>query len=295
MIHLEREWNIAFVTSDELLNVQIDDLFGGTCVATNKEMWEIKPRGTVVCGDLAEVLDDLRKLPIDMNHLDAAIVMFAAPTGMENFLAEVKGLLPDIPVCGAGASPDGNGTSVVFPSGDVSILLIADNRYQWKHEWKNLHTVLEDEISVITADSRTIEVVIEKGVKSNAKEWYHKECERLRCSGNEELSLISPAGYNIHTSFDGDRLHTGTDVSMDWLLNRGLLPRATADRKVEETLIESNTLVFGCAGLFGLLSNMPLTKDNTLMGFFHGEVLTTEGMPRFVNLMVSCLTVLSIE
>ena len=291
MIHLEREWNIAFATSDELPNVQIDDTFGGTSVASNKAMWEIKPRGTVVCGDLDEVLDDLSRLPVDTNNLDAAIVMFAAPTGMEKFLAEIKGLLPDIPICGAGASPDGDRSSEVFPSGDVSILLIADSRYQWKHEWKNLHTVLAEEISVITADSRTIEVVVDKGVKSNAKEWYHKECERLGCSGNEELSLISPAGYNIHTSFDGDRLHTGTDVSGDWLLKRGLLPKAMADRKVEEVLTEGNSLVFGCAGLFGLLSRMPLTKDNTLMGFFHGEVLTAEGMPRFANLMVSSLTI----
>ena len=203
---------------------------------------------------------------------------------------------PDVPVCGAGASPDSSGVRKVYPAGkDVSVLLIRDDRYKWQHDWLNLHRVINGKVSPKLVDNRTIKEIVYDGNVTAAKQWYIGECEKLGCSGNEQLSLITSEMYNIHTSFDGEFLHTGTNVFENSLLGLGFLKQDLAGEEIQKACNKKNTLYFGCAGLYGLSGKTPELDSSSLVGFFHGEVLTTKGGPRFANLMISRLTAVTPE
>jgi len=101
----------------------------------------------------------------------------------------------------------------------------------------------------------------------------------------EHLTLSDLRGVNAHLSQPGDKLKSGRDLQETMLL------RYVDHAKVYDTMRafydDPDAVVFGCAGLSGILDKPLDTKSLGL--FLFGEVCMVEGYAEFGNLMLSKL------
>jgi len=103
----------------------------------------------------------------------------------------------------------------------------------------------------------------------------------------EHLTMSDMRGVNAHLSCVDGVIKSGRD------LNETMVLRHVTHDKVYDTMRafydDENAIVFGCAGLSGLL-DQPL--DTTSLGLFlFGEVCTVDGTAEFGNLMLSKLVI----
>ena len=103
----------------------------------------------------------------------------------------------------------------------------------------------------------------------------------------EHLTLSDMEDVNAHLSCKDGVIKSGRDVHPQMKL------RYVAHEKVYETMRrfydDREAIVFGCAGLSGLLDK-PLDTDSLGL-FLFGEVCTVEGKAEFGNLMLSKLKI----
>ena len=109
-------------------------------------------------------------------------------------------------------------------------------------------------------------------------------CDRA-VSDCESITLSDLRGRNIHASFAGERLHTGADLPEGGWLELRTVSRTDAAKRLAAFCAVPDALVFGCAGLRGLLHAPLPVAPGTLVGFMFGELVTLAGRPQFGNLM----------
>ena len=241
--------------------------------------------GKVLVGSYEKILEDARNVTVD-NVVYAAIVVFGNAGGENTFLKELSKVVT-CPIVGGGAAIDSaSGRSGLIPGdGPASVFLITDDRFVYTTETRCIHDKVLGECILEVADPRTILTI--NGVDA-AKFLADKKRELgLMETDFEHLTLSDTHNINAHLSCVDGVIKSGRDLCEKMLL------RYVVHEDVYEAMRsfydDPDAIVFGCAGLSGLLDK-PL--DTTSLGLFlFGEVCTVDGISEFGNLMLSKLVI----
>lgn len=239
--------------------------------------------GQVFTGTYENILAQIKGM--DCNPL-AAIVMFGNAGGENAFLAQLQQYI-SCPIVGGGAAIDGStGRSGLVPDGgEAAVLLITDERFTYEAVTQCIHDEILEECTLATADPRTILTINGE----NAAVYLAEKKKQLGISESdfEHLTLSDMRNVNAHLSCENGVIKSGRDVQDTMLL------RYVAHEKVYEAMRnfydDPNAIVFGCAGLSGLLDQALNTSSLGL--FLFGEVCTVDKVAEFGNLMLSKLVI----
>ena len=247
------------------------------CVVTDPR----KLKAVVLTGTYEDILTGVQQVK---EPAQAAIVLFGNVGGENAFLAELQKTL-HCPIVGGGAAIDfaTNTSGLVTGRGEAALMLITDERYTYETETLCIHDRILGTCQLTLEDPRTILTI--DGV--DAVEFYNAKRKKfgLVDTDFEHLTLSDLRGVNAHLSQPGDKLKSGRDLQETMLL------RYVDHAKVYDTMRafydDPDAVVFGCAGLSGILDKPLDTKSLGL--FLFGEVCMVEGYAEFGNLMLSKL------
>ena len=247
------------------------------CVVTDPR----KLKAVVLTGTYEDILTGVQQVK---EPAQAAIVLFGNVGGENAFLAELQKTL-HCPIVGGGAAIDfaTNTSGLVTGRGEAALMLITDERYTYETETLCIHDRILGTCQLNLEDPRTILTI--DGV--DAVEFYNAKRKKfgLVDTDFEHLTLSDLRGVNAHLSQPGDKLKSGRDLQETMLL------RYVDHAKVYDTMRafydDPEAVVFGCAGLSGILDKPLDTKSLGL--FLFGEVCMVEGYAEFGNLMLSKL------
>lgn len=242
--------------------------------------------GTVLTGTYEAVLQQVEKLE-NLEQVQAAIVLFGNAGGENEFLRQLRQTL-HCPIVGGGAAIDGaTGKTALLTGGSpVALLLICDDRYTFEAQSLCVHEQLLEDCTLTLADPRTLLTV--NGVDAAAYLSEKKAALGLPDSDFEHLTLTDLYGVNAHLSKPAEQIKSGRDLCQHMQL------RYIAHEKVYDTIRafydDPDAIVFGCAGLSGILDRPLATPSLGL--FLFGEVCTVGDHAEFGNLMLSKLCIL---
>ncbi len=241
--------------------------------------------GVVLTGSYEKMLEEA-KLAVQQKPVQAAIVVFGNAGGENTFLAQLQKII-HCPMVGGGAAIDGaTGRSGLIPGdGPGAVFLITDDRYTYEAVTQCIHDEIIETCQLTFTDPRTILTI--NGVDAAAFLADKKAAYGLKESDFEHLTLSDLRNVNAHLSIDNGVIKSGRDVCETMLL------RYVAHEKVYDAMAQfyddPDAIVFGCAGLSGLLDK-PL-NTGSLGLFLFGEVCTVDGVAEFGNLMLSKLVI----
>lgn len=240
-------------------------------------------KGTVLTGTYAQILADATEVTASVY---AAIVVFGNAGGENAFLQKLQALFP-CPMVGGGAAIDGaTGRSGLIPGGgEAAVLLITDDRYTYTPVTRCIHTEILEECTLTYADKRTILTI--NGVDAGAYLKEKKAALGLKETDFEHLTLSDLRNVNAHLSCPEGVIKSGRDVCDKMLLR--YVPHEKVYGEMAAFYDDPDAIVFGCAGLSGLL-DAPLTPPSLGL-FLFGEVCTVDGVAEFGNLMLSKLII----
>ena len=238
-----------------------------------------------ITGSYSQILQEVRII-VEGNKIKAAVVVFGNAGGENVFLKDLQEII-HCPMVGGGAAIDGaTGRSGLIPGdGPAAVLLITDDRYTYEAVTECIHDQILDTCCVTFDDPRTLRTI--NGV--DAKEYLAEKKRELGLPETdfEHITLSDMRNVNAHLSCVDGVIKSGRDV------NEKMLLRYVSHEKVYGAMHafynDPNAIVFGCAGLSGLLDR-PL--DTSSLGLFlFGEVCTVDGVAEFGNLMLSKLII----
>lgn len=241
--------------------------------------------GIVITGTYADVL---AKVAENAQIVYAAIVLFGNAGGENGFMADLQKVI-SCPIVGGGAAIDGaTGKKALLTGGDqVAVLLITDDRYTYEAVTQNIHEDILEECTLTMADKRTLLTI--NGVDAATFLAGKRQALGLAETDFEHLTLSDKLGVNAHLSCVDGAIKSGRDLQPEMLLR--YVPHEKVYGVMEQFYDDKDAIVFGCAGLSGLLDK-PLTT-NSLGLFLFGEVCTVDGRSEFGNLMLSKLKIQS--
>ena len=239
--------------------------------------------GIVLTGDYESVLAQMKLVT---SPVYAAIVLFGNAGGENSFMQKMQELVR-CPTVGGGAAIDGaTGRSALLTgNGQVAVLLITDDRFTYRAVTQCIHDHILGEVKLTLADPRTILEI--NGV--NAVEFLRQKREALdlRESDFEHLTISDLNHVNAHLSCVDGVIKSGRDVQETMLLR--YVEHETVYDRMRAFYDDENAIVFGCAGLSGLLDR-PLDTGSLGLYLF-GEVCTVGNTAEFGNLMLSKLVI----
>lgn len=239
--------------------------------------------GVVLTGTYEQMLMDAKKIE---KPVKAAIVVFGNAGGENAFLADLQKIIR-CPMVGGGAAIDAaSGQAGLIPGdGPGAVFLITDEAYSFTAVTQCIHDEILGEVTLTTSDPRTILTI---NGEDAATFLARKKAEFGIAEGDFEHLTISDTDHvNAHLSCVNGVIKSGRDVNETMILRRVSHEKVYDDmRKFYD---DPDAIVFGCAGLSGLLDK-PL--DTTSLGLFlFGEVCTVNGKAEFGNLMLSKLQI----
>lgn len=235
--------------------------------------------GVSVCGTYKDILENIPE-----GKWQAGIVLLGNAGGENEFVRALSEKVCAPLVGGAGAiCPKTGESALITGRGEAAVFLISDENFDVSVKCENVHYDILGEHK-ITFDGRFIETVD----GGDALAWYNDRREKLGISENdfEHLTFADKNGINAHLSVRDGRLFSGRDLAE--VMELRYLPRDAAQERIENFYrADEDTIVFGCAGLKGTLSDGIRTKALGL--FMFGEVCTVGNVSDFGNLMLSKL------
>ena len=245
--------------------------------------WPIALDGTTLTGTYDQVRDGIvnfGKKPL------AAIILFGNAGGENQFLDSVRQYLP-CPVVGGGAAIDSatNQVALITGRGEVAVFLITDERFSYSAETKCIHDQILEKCTLELDDPRTIRTI-------NGMDPVNFLAQRKRTLGIpesdfEHLTLSDERNVNAHLSLAGGKIVSGRDLQENMILR--YVPHDSVYDTMFSFYNDPSAIIFGCAGLSGLLDR-PLSTDSLGL-FLFGEVCTVDGFAEFGNLMLSKLRI----
>lgn len=245
--------------------------------------YPIELEGTVLTGSYEEILGSVKDLTVPIY---AAIVLFGNAGGENGFLAQLQEVL-SCPMVGGGAAIDGaTGRKALLTGGnEAAVLLITDDRYTFEAVTQCIHSQILEECTLTFTDPRTVETI--NGVDAAAFLAQKRQQLGLDQTDFEHLTLSDMRSVNAHLSCVDGVIKSGRDVCEKMLLR--YVPHEQVYATMEQFYDDPDAIVFGCAGLSGLLDK-PL-ETGSLGLFLFGEVCTVDGKAEFGNLMLSKLRI----
>lgn len=241
--------------------------------------------GQVFTGAYDKLLADIATF-VQHEKVYAAIVVFGNAGGENAFLRDLQKIV-SCPMVGGGAAIDGptNRSGLIPGDGPAAVFLITDDRFTYETETQCIHDSILEECTLTFEDPRTILTINGEDAATFLRE--KKQTLGLAETDFEHLTLSDLRNVNAHLSMDKGIIKSGRDVQTTMLL------RYVEHGKVYEAMRrfydDPNAIIFGCAGLSGLLDQPLDTKSLGL--FLFGEVCTVDGVAEFGNLMLSKLII----
>lgn len=233
--------------------------------------------GDLVFGSYDECLDSI---PDD--NYKAAIVLLGNAGGENEFIHKLRAKL-NIPICGGGAAidPVSGKKGLIYGGKEAAVLLINDDRYNVDVVFENIHHDIIGEHKITFTNPRMIDTI--DGCDPVA--WLCDKKAELGLSENdfEHLTFSDKNGVNAHLSLVDGKICSGRDLMPDMLL-RYVSPD-DVDSRMRAFYNDGDAIVFGCAGLKGILHDKLNTAGVGL--FMFGEVCSNSQMSEFGNLMLS--------
>lgn len=239
--------------------------------------------GVVLTGSYEQMLEAAAQVCVPVK---AAVVVFGNAGGENAFLRRLGKIL-SCPMVGGGAAIDAaTGKAGLIPGdGPGAVLLITDQRYTFTAVTKNIHREILGEVKLTLEDPRTILTI--DGMDAVVFLERKKAQLGLQSQDFEHLTISDLQGVNAHLSCSEGKIRSGRDLDETMLLR--LVRQETVYQAMHDFYEDPKAIVFGCAGLSGLLDR-PL--DTSSLGLFlFGEVCTVEGKAEFGNLMLSKLVI----
>lgn len=217
----------------------------------------------------------------------AAIVLLGNAGGEDAFIRALREKA-GCPLTGGAAAidPATGKAGLIAGGGQAAVFLVRDDGYDVRVVSENIHNVILGTHSIETDGCRTFKTIDGE----DALTWYNAQREKYGISLQdfEHLTFSDLLGVNAHTSVVGGKLVSGRDLEPTMLLR--MVPADRVFPSMDAFYADENALVFGCAGLKGILPQ-PIIREGTGL-FMFGEVCTVDGISRFGNLMLSklCIT-----
>lgn len=249
--------------------------------------WNNELEGIVLSGSYEEVIDKIKTLEFTPK---IAVAVFSKAMGMEDFICTVKSLVKGIPMVGGGAALGPNQTiGEILPSAEeVALLLVSEGDF--KIEVMNVHKTIEKEVLIETTSPRFIHRIKEMVGENweNAAEYFIRQQNHygLNSEDFESFTFSNENECNIHCSVSKDGLKSGANLPKNNRLISRLTDKESATKAIALFISSENALVFGCAGLRGLLKKEITSGENSLAGFLFGELVTLKDESMFGNLMM---------
>ena len=237
--------------------------------------------GVMICGTYKECLDNIPE-----GNWDTGIVLFGNK-GDENSFIHVLSKKVNAPLIGGGAAinPLTGESGLITGKSDVAIFLISDENYAYDVCCENIHKDILSEHEISFENPRVIDKI--DGI--DACSWLKEKKAELGVSESdfEHLTLSDMNGINAHLSLVDGKICSGRDVASKMQL------RYVSEKDVWDRMTafynDKDAIVFGCAGLKGILPRNLGTEGIGL--FMFGEVCTTDSVSEFGNLMLSKLRI----
>lgn len=245
---------------------------------------EYGAESVTLTGTYAELLAGVRAVT-EKQPVYAAIVLFGNVGGENAFMEKLCKLIT-CPIVGGGAAIHTDGTKgLLTGGGEGAILLFTDDRYTYTAETLCIHEQVLKICDITVEDPRTLLTI--DGVDAGTFLSQKREELGLQPTDFEHLTLSDLDDVNAHLSCPEGKIKSGRDVQSQMKL------RYIPHEKVYDTMYrfydDDDAIVFGCAGLSGLLDKPLTTKSLGL--FLFGEVCTVNGRAQFGNLMLSKLKI----
>lgn len=239
-------------------------------------------KGTLICGSYKECLEQIPDGP-----WQAGIVLLGNAGGENEFVHALRKKV-GAPLVGGGAAIDPvTGESGLITGGDqAAVFLINDDRYDFKVCCENIHYDILGEYELTYTDARVIDCIDGQ----DANQWLREKKAEMGISEAdfEHLTFTDSNGINAHLSEKNGKICSGRDLQPRMYL------RYVQEEKIQERIQsfydDKNAIVFGCAGLKGILKEALHTEGIGL--FLFGEVCTKGEVSEFGNLMLSKIKIL---
>lgn len=236
--------------------------------------------GVVLTGSYAQILD-----AVPAGEWQAGVVLLGNG-GNENAFVRALAEKTKAPLTGGAAAmhPVTGERALVTGRGEAAVFLIRDPRYTVEVVSQNIHTSILGEHR-ITFSGRWIDEIDGEP----AKPWLEAQKAKLGIAATdfEHLTFSDAYGINAHLSEVDGRIFSGRDLEETMILRH--VPHETVQTAMQAFYTDADAVVFGCAGLKGIL-DAGLSCDGTGL-FMFGEVCTIDGHSDFGNLMLSKLRI----
>lgn len=248
--------------------------------ALNKVVCPFEIEGMMLSGTYEECLNN-----IPDRKWQAGIVLFGNAGNENNFIKTLQEKTR-LPLVGGAAAinPVTGEKGLITGGSEAAVFLIDDSRYDFEVVSENIHNVLsEHNISYCERWINEID-------GCEAKDWLLKQKEKfgIKKDDFEHLTLSDTYGINAHLSEVDGKIFSGRDLSETMYLR--YIAHDEVQDKIQKFYDDKDAIIFGCAGLKGLLDS-GLNCSGTGL-FMFGEVCTISGHSDFGNLMLSKIRII---
>lgn len=237
-------------------------------------------QGDLFTGSYEEILASVQ------GGYQAGIVVLGNAGGEDDFIRALQAKA-GCPLTGGAAAidPVTGKAGLIMGGGQAAVYLIRDDRYDIGVVSCNIHQTILGTHHIEMDGKRTFKTIDGE----DALTWYNAQRAKYGIGENdfEHLTFSDTLGVNAHMSLSGGRLVAGRNLDETMVLR--LVEKEHVFSRIDGFYKEENALVFGCAGLKGILPQPVMQKVCGM--FMFGEVCTIDGISKFGNLMLSKLTV----
>lgn len=242
--------------------------------------YPLELQGDLFTGSYEEILNAVH------DGYQAGIVVLGNAGGEDDFIRALQAKA-GCPLTGGAAAidPVTGKAGLIMGGGQAAVYLIRDDRYHISVVSQNIHETILGTHHIETDGPRVFKTIDGE----DALTWYNAQRAKYGIGENdfEHLTFSDTLGVNAHMSLLGGRLVAGRNLEQTMVLR--LVEKEHVFPRMDSFYNEENALVFGCAGLKGILPQ-PILQPVTGM-FMFGEVCTLDGISKFGNLMLSKLLV----
>ena len=258
--------------------------FSDTDVFTGEIRYSPEMEGEYIFGSYAECLS----MAQSVRSAAKAAIVFTNNRGGENVFLQRLSEMLSCPVAGGGAAIGDNASVSSLPvrEADAGVFCITDPHLKIKAEFENIHSHILGECELGFNDPRILETVNGE----SAAEFLRSAKAKYGFSENdyEHITFSTLEGINAHLNRnDGVNIRSGRDLQPKMLLR--YVEPGEVQEKIESFYSVKDAIIFGCAGLRGIMESTFRTES--FGGFFFGEICTVNGHADFGNLMLSRLRI----
>ena len=248
--------------------------------ALNKVVCPFEIEGVMLTGTYDECLKN-----IPDEKWQTGIVLLGN-AGNENTFIKALAEKTGIPLVGGAVAinPLTGEKGLITGNGEAAVFLINDSRYNFEVISENIHNGLSEH--KISYSGRWINKI--DGCEAKERLFKQKEKFGIKKDDFEHLTLSDAYGINAHLSEVDGKIFSGRDLSETMYLR--YISHDEVQGKIQKFYNDKDAIVFGCAGLKGILDS-GLSCSGTGL-FMFGEVCTIAGHSDFGNLMLSKLRVI---